>query len=126
MESFTERLDRLNSATAQALIGEFVESERQAEQSKKKCEDIKREIIEKVCPYHIGQVFRKGDGKKYILTGITVNVFTLCGGFGNKPYIDFNYTYRAICKDGHVSLNNSYCNEGELEPTGEDIDLKED
>ena len=87
------------------------------------CED---DMIRKVCPYKVGEVLADKQGKKFVIKKISLNRNALHdnGGASNDGYIDFDYTFVALRKDGKPSNNGkSWLNIEETERTGETIDI---
>lgn len=87
------------------------------------CED---NMIRKICPYKVGEVLADKQGKKFVIKKISLNRYALedKGGASNDGYIDFDYTFVALRKDGKPSLNGkSWLNIEEAERTGETIDM---
>ena len=87
------------------------------------CED---DMIRKVCPYKVGEVLADKQGKKFVIKKISLNRWALedKGGASNDGYIDFDYTFVALRKDGKPSTNGkSWLNIEETERTGETIDM---
>lgn len=87
------------------------------------CED---NMIREICPYKVGEVLADKQGKKFVIKKISLNRYALedKGGASNHGYIDFDYTFVALRKDGKPSLNGtSWLNIEEAERTGETIDM---
>ena len=129
MENFTEMLERTNTAQVQALLTKWNDARRESDRQREVMKETERELIDCAARFKVGDVLRDiRDGKRYVVAKVEVSTYALKGGWKEEvPYADFNYTYRAICKDGHISQNYRYVvSEGALEPTGEHIDLKQD
>lgn len=129
MEKFTEILERTASVQVQALLKKWNEARREIDRQREVMKQAERELIECAARFKVGDVVRDTrDGKRYVIAKVETSAYALKGGWTeDKPYAEFNYTYRAICKDGHVSQNNSLApSEGALEPTGKHIDIKQD
>jgi hypothetical protein len=87
------------------------------------CED---NMIREICPYKVGDVLADKQGKKFVIKKISLNRNALYekGGVGNDGYIDFDYTFVALRKDGKPSNNGrAWLNIEEAERTGETIDM---
>jgi hypothetical protein len=87
------------------------------------CED---NMIRKICPYKVGEVLADKQGKKFVIKKISLNRYALeeKGGASNDGYIDFDYTFVALRKDGKPSNNGrAWLNIEEAERTGETIDM---
>lgn len=87
------------------------------------CED---NMIRKICPYKVGEVLADKHGKKFVIKKISLNRYALedKGGASNHGYIDFDYTFVALRKDGKPSNNGrAWLNIEEAERTGETIDM---
>jgi hypothetical protein len=87
------------------------------------CED---NMIRKICPYKVGEVLADKQGKKFVIKKISLNRYALeeKGGASNDGYIDFEYTFVALRKDGKPSNNGrAWLNIEETERTGETIDM---
>lgn len=129
METFNEMMKRENSAQAQALIVKWNEARREADRQREVMKQTESELIDCASKFKFGDVVKDTrNGKRFVVAKVEVSTYALKGGYDeSKPWLDFNYTYRAFCKDGHVSLNNSFIREESvLEPTGEHIDFTQD
>jgi hypothetical protein len=87
------------------------------------CED---NMIRKICPYKVGEVLADKQGKKFVIKKISLNRWALedKGGASNDGYIDFDYTFVALRKDGKPSNNGtSWLDIEKAERTGETIDM---
>lgn len=74
----------------------------------------------------MGEVLADKQGKKFVIKKISLNRWALeaKGGASNDRYIDFDYTFVALMKDGKPSLNGtSWLDIEETERTGEIIDM---
>ena len=119
-----------STATAQALLAKWNDAEKKMVACKLEKQEAEAEMVMHVCPYKAGEIFAdRKSGKRYILTKITVSDYALRGGYSERgqKYIDFIYTFRAIRKDGHPSMNGtSWVNIDEMYRTGETYDFTED
>jgi hypothetical protein len=87
------------------------------------CED---NMIRKICPYKVGDVLINKQGKKFVIKKISLNRNALYEkrGVDNDGYIDFDYTFVTLRKDGKPSCNGiSWLNIKDAERTGETIDM---
>ena len=119
-----------STATAQALIAKWNDADKRMAACKLEKQEAEADMVMHVCPYKVGEIFADPkSGKRYILTKITVNTYAVQGGYSGKSpkCIDFNYTFRAIRKDGRPSMNGtSWINIDDMERTGKTYDFTED
>ena len=123
---YKEKVERYNSATAQALVAKWNDAHSRMNACKLEKQEAEAEMVMHVCPYKLGEIFIDKKGKKFALTKISVNDYALRGGYDEKgeKYIDFCYKFVAIRKDGRLSMNGTtWVNIDEVERTGETIDV---
>jgi hypothetical protein len=116
--TYKEKVERYNTATAQALVAKWNDAHSRMKACKLEKEEAEAEMVMHVCPYKLGEIFADKKGKKYALTRISVNDYALRGGYdeNGEKYIDFSYKFVAIRKDGHLSMNGSTWVNGEMLP----------
>lgn len=122
-----ERYKKENSALAQVLVMDWSEKYVEYTKLRKEMNDLQQRMVNEFARHKIGDIVRDTkDGKRYVVTKVTVSEFDLRGGVGGKEsQIAFEYTLRAIRKDGLPSLNNSLLYGATVEPTGEHINLED-
>jgi hypothetical protein len=117
---------RYNSPQAREMVNSWNSALLEMQNAKRWlliCED---NMIRKICPYKVGEVLADKQGKKFVIKKISLNRYALeeKGGASNDGYIDFDYTFVALRKDGKPSNNGrAWLNIEEAERTGETIDM---
>ena len=122
--TYKEKKNRYNSPQSREMVNswnwELLEIQR-AKRRLLQCED---DMIRKVCPYKVGEVLADKQGKKFVIKKISLNRCALEDKGGASGYIDFEYTFVALRKDGKPSNNGrAWLNIEETERTGETIDM---
>ncbi len=123
---YKEIKNRFNSPQAREMVNSWnsaVLAIHNAQRWMLICED---NMIRKICPYKVGDVLINKQGKKFAIKKISLNRNALYEkrGVDDDGYIDFDYTFVTLRKDGKPSCNGrAWLNIEETERTGEKIDM---
>jgi len=122
----TEKYLKENSALAQVLVMDWSAKYVQYAKLRKEMDELQKRMENELARHKVGDIVRDvKDGKRYVVVKVKASEYELRGGIsGKESQIAFDYTLRAIKKDGTPSLNNSLLYGATVEPTGEHIDLE--
>ena len=118
--------NRYNSPQAREMVISWNSALLDIESAKRRLLQCEDDMICEICPYKVGEVLADKQGKKFVIKKISLNRYALedKGGASNDGYIDFDYTFVALRKDGKPSNNGrAWLNIEETERTGETIDM---
>ena len=124
--TYKGKKNKYNSPQAREMVNSWNLALLEMQNAKRRlliCED---DMIREICPYKVGEVLADKQGKKFVIKKISLNRYALedKGGASNDGYIDFEYTFVALRKDGKPSNNGrAWLNIEETERTGETIDM---
>ena len=124
--AYKEKKNRYDSPQAREMVNSWNSALLEIESAKRWLLDCEDDMIRKICPYKVGEVLADKQGKKFVIKKISLNRYALHekGGVDNNGYIDFDYTFVALRKDGKPSLNGtSWLDIEKAERTGETIDI---
>lgn len=124
--AYKEKKNRYNSPQAREMVNSWNWALLEIHNAKRRLLQCEDDMIRKICPYKVGEVLADKQGKKFVIKKISLNRYALeeKGGASNDGYIDFDYTFVALRKDGKPSLNGtSWLDIEKAERTGETIDI---